>query len=92
LPSKGVLIRALVTHPRRGAPRPNVSQPRPNQDVAAAAAKATYEVELAKLRKEVDELAKTKKRLLVVHQEVDAAKEIQGKRSKSLNCNKNCVS
>jgi hypothetical protein len=39
-------------------------------------AKAAYEVELAKLRKEVEELAKVKKRLLAVHQEAKAAKEI----------------
>jgi hypothetical protein len=36
-----------------------------------------YVAELAKLRKEVDELAKTKKRLLAVQQEAEAAKEIQ---------------
>jgi hypothetical protein len=58
-------------------PDPNVSQPRPNQDVAAATAKAAYKVELAKLRKEAEELAKTKKRLLAVQQEAGAAKKIQ---------------
>jgi hypothetical protein len=44
---------------------------------SATTAKAAYEVELAKLRKEVEELAKVKKRLLAVHQEDEAAKEIQ---------------
>jgi hypothetical protein len=44
---------------------------------SAATAKAAYEVELAKLRKEAEELAKAKKRLLAVHQEAEAAKEIQ---------------
>jgi hypothetical protein len=43
---------------------------------SATMAKAAYEVELAKLRKEVEELAKVKKRLLAVHQEAKAAKEI----------------
>jgi hypothetical protein len=40
-------------------------------------AKAAYEAELARLWKESNELAKTKKRLLAVQQEADAAKEIQ---------------
>jgi hypothetical protein len=40
-------------------------------------AKAAYEAKLAKLRKEAEELAKAKKRLLAVHQEAEAAKEIQ---------------
>jgi hypothetical protein len=42
-----------------------------------ATAKATYEAELAKLRKEAEELAKAKKRLLAVQHEAEAAKEIQ---------------
>jgi hypothetical protein len=46
--------------------------PEPN----AATAKATYEAELAKLRKEAEELAKAKKRLLAVQREAEAAKEI----------------
>jgi hypothetical protein len=46
-------------------------------DSNATAAKATYEAELAKLRKEAKELAKAKKRLLAVQQEAEAAKEIQ---------------
>jgi chromosome segregation ATPase len=41
------------------------------------AAKATYKAELAKLRKEAEELAKAKKRLLAVQHEARAAKEIQ---------------
>jgi hypothetical protein len=44
---------------------------------SAATAKATYEVELAKLRNEAEELAKAKKRLLSVHHEAEAAKEIR---------------
>jgi chromosome segregation ATPase len=44
---------------------------------SVAAAKATYEAELAKLRKEAEELAKAKKRLLAVQHEAEAAKEIQ---------------
>jgi hypothetical protein len=40
-------------------------------------AKAVYEAELAKLRKEAEELAKTKKKLLAIQQEAEAAKEIQ---------------
>jgi hypothetical protein len=56
---------------------PNANQPRPNHDVIAAKAKAAYEVELAKLQKEADEVDKTKKRLLAVQQEVDAAKGMQ---------------
>jgi hypothetical protein len=44
---------------------------------SAAVTKATYETELAKLRKEAEELAKAKKRLLAVQQEAEAAKEIQ---------------
>jgi cytochrome c1 len=55
----------------------NANQPRPNHDVIAAKAKAAYEVELAKLQKEADEVDKTKKRLLAVQQEVDAAKGMQ---------------
>jgi hypothetical protein len=47
--------------------------PEPN----TATAKAAYEAELAKLRKEAKELAKAKKRLLAVQQEAEAAKEIQ---------------
>jgi hypothetical protein len=43
----------------------------------AVTAKAAYEAELAKLRKEAQKLAKTKKRLLVVQHEAEAAKEIQ---------------
>jgi hypothetical protein len=41
------------------------------------ATKAAYEAELAKLRKEAEELAKAKKRLLAVQQGAKAAKEIQ---------------
>jgi hypothetical protein len=44
---------------------------------SATTAKATYEAELPKLRKEAEELAKAKKRLLAVQQEAEAAKEIQ---------------
>jgi LmbE family N-acetylglucosaminyl deacetylase len=62
-------------------PDPNANQRRPNHDATAAAAKAAYEAELAKLRKEADELARTKKRLLAVQQEADAAKEIQRKKA-----------
>jgi hypothetical protein len=43
--------------------------------------KATYEAELAKLRKEAEELAEAKKRLLAVQQEVEVAKEIQRKKA-----------
>jgi hypothetical protein len=42
-----------------------------------ATTKAAYEAELAKLRKEAEELAKTKKKLLAVQQEAEAAKEIE---------------
>jgi hypothetical protein len=49
----------------------------PEPNGTAAATKATYEAEMAKLRKEVDELAKTKKWLLEVQQEVETAKKIQ---------------
>jgi hypothetical protein len=49
---------------------------------SATVAKATYEVELAKLRKEAEELAKAKKRLLVVQHEAEAAKEIQRQKAK----------
>jgi hypothetical protein len=49
--------------------------PEPNPTTAAA--KATYEAELTRLWKEAEELAKTKKRLLVVQQEDESAKEIQ---------------
>jgi hypothetical protein len=58
-------------------PESNATQPRPNQDANASTAKATYEAELAKLRKEAEELAKTKKKLLAIQQEAEAAKEIQ---------------
>jgi LmbE family N-acetylglucosaminyl deacetylase len=61
-------------------PDTNANQRRPNHDATAAATKAAYEAELAKLRKEADELARTKKRLLAVQQEADAAKEIQRKK------------
>jgi hypothetical protein len=44
---------------------------------STATAKATYEAELAKLRKEAEELAKAKKRLMAVQHEAEAAKEIQ---------------
>jgi hypothetical protein len=44
---------------------------------SAATAEAAYEAELAKLRKEAEELAKAKKRLLAVQHEAEAAKEIQ---------------
>jgi hypothetical protein len=57
-------------------PKPNATQLRPNQDAIAATTKATYEVELAKLRKEADEQTKTKEKLSTVQQEADAAKEI----------------
>jgi hypothetical protein len=43
----------------------------------APTAKAAYETELAKLRKEAGELAKARKRLLAVQHEAEAAKEIQ---------------
>jgi Tfp pilus assembly protein PilF len=43
--------------------------------------KATYEAELAKLRKEAEELAEAKKRLLAVQQEVEVAKEILRKKA-----------
>jgi polyhydroxyalkanoate synthesis regulator phasin len=43
----------------------------------ATAAKASYMAELARLRKEAEELAKAKRRLLVVQQEAEAAKDIQ---------------
>jgi hypothetical protein len=43
----------------------------------ATTAKATYEAELAKLRKEAKKLTKAKKRLLAVQHEAEAAKEIQ---------------
>jgi hypothetical protein len=43
----------------------------------AATAKATYDAELAKLRKEVEELAKAKKRLLAIQHEAEVSKEIQ---------------
>jgi hypothetical protein len=56
---------------------PNANQPRSNHDATVATTKATYMDELARLRKEADELAKTKKRLLAVQQEAGAAKEIQ---------------
>lgn len=39
--------------------------------------RASYEAELARLRCEVDELAKAKKRMLAEQQEEEAAKEIQ---------------
>jgi hypothetical protein len=58
-------------------PESNATQPRPNQDANASTAKAAYEAELAKLRKEAEELAKTKKKLLAIQQEAEAAKEIQ---------------
>jgi hypothetical protein len=41
----------------------------------AATAKTTYEAELAKLRKEAEELAKTKKRLLAVQHEAEIQKQ-----------------
>jgi uncharacterized protein involved in exopolysaccharide biosynthesis len=59
----------------------NVTQLRPNQDATAATARAAYEAELAKLRKEAEELPKTKKKLLVIQQEAEAAKEIQRRRA-----------
>jgi hypothetical protein len=43
----------------------------------AATAKAAYEAELAKLRKEAEDLAKAKKRLLAIQHEAEAANEIQ---------------
>jgi hypothetical protein len=58
-------------------PECNATQPGPNLDANSTAAKATYEAELAKLRKEVEELAKTKKKLLAIQEEAEAAKEIQ---------------
>jgi hypothetical protein len=58
-------------------PKSNVTQPWANQDPNASTAKAAYEAELAKLRKETEELAKTKKKLLAIQQEAEAAKEIQ---------------
>jgi hypothetical protein len=58
-------------------PNLNANQLRANQDATAATTKVAYEAELAKLRKEADEVAKTKKRLLALQQEADAAKEIQ---------------
>jgi hypothetical protein len=51
----------------------NATQPRPNQDATATATKVAYEAELAKLWKEAEELAKTKKKLLTIWQEVEAA-------------------
>jgi hypothetical protein len=48
---------------------------------SVATAKAAYEAELAKLCKEAEELARAKKRLLAVHQEAEAAKEIQRKKA-----------
>jgi hypothetical protein len=44
---------------------------------SATTAKATYEAEVAKLRKEAEKLAKAKKRLLAVQHEAEEAKEIQ---------------
>jgi hypothetical protein len=41
----------------------------------AATAKTTYEAELAKLRKEAEELAKTKKRLLAVQHKTEIQKQ-----------------
>jgi DNA repair exonuclease SbcCD ATPase subunit len=41
----------------------------------AATAKTAFEAELAKLRKEVEELAKTKKRLLAVQHEAEIQKQ-----------------
>jgi hypothetical protein len=54
----------------------------PEPNATADTAKAAYEVDLAKLRKEADELAKTKKRLLAVQQEAEEAKEIQRHKAK----------
>jgi hypothetical protein len=42
---------------------------------SAATAKTAYEAELAKLRRESEELAKTKKRLLVVQHEAEIQKQ-----------------
>jgi small-conductance mechanosensitive channel len=42
---------------------------------SALTAKAIYEAELAKLRKEAEELAKTKKRLLAVQHEAEIQKQ-----------------
>jgi hypothetical protein len=58
-------------------PESNATQPRPNQNANATTAKAAYEAELAKLWKEAEELAKSKKKLLAIQQEAEAAKEIQ---------------
>jgi hypothetical protein len=54
----------------------------PEPNPTAATTKETYEAELAKLRKEANELAKTKKRLLVVYLEAEATKEIQRHKAK----------
>jgi hypothetical protein len=58
-------------------PESNATQPRPNQDATATTTKAAYEAELAKLRREAEELAKTRKKLLAIQQGAEAAKEIQ---------------
>jgi hypothetical protein len=47
-------------------PESNATQPWANQDANATAAKVAHEAELDKLRKEAEELAKTKKKLLVI--------------------------
>jgi hypothetical protein len=58
---------------------------------SAAAAKATYGAELAKLCKEAEEPAKAKKRLLAVQYEAEAAKEIQRQKQRLPSCKKNGV-
>jgi hypothetical protein len=52
-----------------------VTQGEELQESGAATAKTAYEAELAKLRKEVEELAKTKKRLMAVQHEAEIQKQ-----------------
>jgi hypothetical protein len=54
---------------------------------STATAKATYEAELAKLRKEAEELDKTKKRLLAVQHE----DEIQKQKAEIAKLQEDCV-
>jgi hypothetical protein len=54
-----------ICSPREALPESSATQPRPNQDATVTATKVAYETELDKLRKEAEELAKTKKLLAI---------------------------
>jgi hypothetical protein len=63
-------------------PKSNVTQPWANQDPNASTAKAAYEAELAKLRKETEELAKTKRSFWRSSKRPKQPKKYSGTKSK----------